>query len=142
MERQKESSTLFRGCVILASFVVIIAGLKAAQSIVAPFMVSVFVATTLSPFVLWMTRHKVPTIVAVLIAVFIVLILGAGAGTLVGTSIDDFTRNLPSYEKRLKDETESLLHLIQRLGIDIPEKGIIGWIDPGAAMSFAGNIIK
>ena len=142
MEQRTESATLFHGCVIVASFVIIIAGLKAAQSIVAPFMVSVFVATTLSPFVLWMTRHKIPTIAAVMIVVLIVLIVGAAAGTLIGTSINDFTQNLPSYEKRLKDETESLLHLLQRLGIDIPEKGVIGWIDPGAAMAFAGNILK
>jgi AI-2 transport protein TqsA len=142
MEQQKESATFFHSCVIIASFVIIIAGLKAAQSIVAPFMVSIFVATTLSPFVFWMTRHKVPTIAAVLIVVFIVLIVGAGAGTLIGTSIDSFTQNLPSYEQRLKDETESLLHLINRLGVDVPEKGVLGWIDPGAAMSFAGNILK
>jgi AI-2 transport protein TqsA len=142
MEQQKESATFFHSCIIIASFVIIIAGLKAAQSIVAPFMVSIFVATTLSPFVFWMTRHKVPTIAAVLFVVFIVLIVGAGAGTLIGTSIDSFTQNLPSYEKRLKDETESMLHLIHRLGVDVPEKGILGWIDPGAAMSFAGNILK
>ncbi len=142
MEKRIESTTLFRSCVIIASFVIIIAGLKAAQSIAAPFMVSVFVAITLSPFVLWMIRHKIPTIVAVLIAVFMVLIVGAGAGTLIGTQIDDFTQKVPSYQERLKNEVESLLRLVQRLGIDIPETGILGLIDPGAAMSFAGNILK
>ena len=142
VEQRIEANTLFRSCVIIASFVIIIAGLKAAQSIAAPFMVAVFVAITLSPFVLWMIRHKVPTIVAVLITVFMVLIVGAGAGTLIGTQIDDFTQKVPSYQERLENEVESLLHLVQRLGIDIPETGILGWIDPGAAMSFAGNILK
>ena len=142
MEERIESSTLFRSCVIIASFVIIIAGLKAAQSIAAPFMVAVFVAITLSPFVLWMTRHKVPSILAVLIVLSVLLIVGAGTGTLIGTQINDFTQKVPSYQEKLKNETESLLHLVQRLGVDIPEKGIIGWIDPGAAMSFAGNILK
>jgi len=142
MEQRKESATLLRTCVIIASFVIIIAGLKAAQAIAAPFMVSVFVAITLSPFVLWMIHHRVPNIIAVLIVLFVLLIVGAGAGTLIGTSIDDFTRNLPFYEERLKNETESILNLVQKLGVDIPEKGVLGWIDPGAAMSFAGNILK
>jgi len=68
--------------------------------------------------------------------------VGAGTGTLVGTSIDEFTGNLPFYEKRLKDETSALLKMVERFGIDIPEKGILGWIDPGAALSFAGNLLK
>jgi AI-2 transport protein TqsA len=142
MEQQKESYTFFRSCVILASIVIIIAGLRSAQVIVAPFMVSVFVATTLSPFVLWLTRHRVPAIAAVLIVVLVFLIIGAGTATLVGTSLDEFTRNLPFYEERLKSETATLLHLIERLGFDIPEKGILGWIEPGAALSLAGNLLK
>ena len=142
MEPRREFSTLFRSCVIIASIVVIIAGLRAAQSIVAPLLVALFVAIILSPFMLWMIRHKVPTVAAVLIVVLLVLIVGAGAGILIGTSVNGFTQNLPNYEKRLKAETESLLHIVQRFGIDIPEKGVVGWIDPGAAMSFAGNLLK
>jgi predicted PurR-regulated permease PerM len=142
MEQKKESFALFRGSIILASIVIIIAGLKAAQAIVAPLMVSIFVATTVSPFVLWLTRHRVPAIVAVLIVVLVFLTVGAATGTLVGTSIDEFTGNLPFYEEQLKDKTSALLHMIERVGIDIPEKGVLGWIDPGAALSFAGNLLK
>jgi AI-2 transport protein TqsA len=141
-EKRIKSDSLMHTCVILASIVIIIAGLRAAQSIVAPFMVSVFVATTLSPFVLWLTRHRVPAIISVLIVVLGVVVIGVGTGILVGTSIDSFTQNLPFYEERLNREAASLIHIVQKIGIDVPEKGIMGMIDPGAALSFATDLIK
>jgi AI-2 transport protein TqsA len=45
-------------------------------------------------------------------------------------------------EARLKIETANLLHFAEKLGIVIPEKGILGLIDPGAALSLAANLLK
>jgi AI-2 transport protein TqsA len=142
MEQRIEIDNIVRGCIIMASVVIIIAGLRAAQTIVAPFMISVFVAITLSPAVLWLTRHHIPTIVAILIVVLGILIIGAGTGIVVGTSINAFSQNLPLYEARLKIETANVLHFAEKLGIVIPEKGILGLIDPGAALSLAANLLK
>ena len=141
MEQRNGSDALVRGFVIVASAVIIVAGLRSAQTIMAPFFVSVFVAITLTPMVLWMTRHRVPTILAVLIVVLIIVIIGAGAGILVGTSVDVFTQNLPFYEERLKDEAATLLQFAQQFGVAIPEEGVLGLIDPGGALSFAANLL-
>jgi AI-2 transport protein TqsA len=142
VEQRKESDTIVRGCIIMASIVIIIAGLRAAQTIMAPFMISIFVAITLSPAVLWLTRHRIPAIAAILIVVLGILVIGAGTGIVVGTSINSFSQNLPFYEARLKSETASLIHLAERLGIAIPEKGILGLVEPGSALSFAANLLK
>ena len=142
MNDPKGSDTFVRGFVIIASAVIIIAGLRSAQTIVAPFFVAVFVAVTLSPWVLWMTRRRVPTIAAVMIVVLVILIVSGGAGVLVGTSIDVFTRNLPFYEQRLKSEAASLLTFAGQYGVEIPEEGLLGLIDPGAALSFAANLLS
>lgn len=141
MNERNGSDALARGLVITAATVIIIAGLRAAESIVAPFFVSVFVAITLSPTVLWMTRHRVPTIVAVAAVVLVILVMSAGVGILVGTSVDVFTRNLPFYEQRLKSEAASLLQVAEQFGVEIPEEGLLGLIDPGAALSFAANLL-
>ncbi len=142
IEQEKQFDPLLRGSIILASVVIIIAGMRAAQSIVAPVMVSAFVATTLSPFVIWLTRHRIPAIISVLIVVLGVIIIGMVTGILVWTSVDSFVQNLPLYQERLNREAASLIHIIQRLGIDVPEKGIMGLIDAEAVFSFAANFLK
>jgi AI-2 transport protein TqsA len=142
MEERKESDTFVRSCIVMASIVIIIAGLRAAQAIVAPFMIAVFAAITLSPAVLWLTRHRVPTVVSILIVVLAIFIVGAGTGIVVGTSINVFTQNLPLYEGRIRSEAAALIHMADRLGISIPEKGILGLIDPGAAFSLAANLLR
>jgi AI-2 transport protein TqsA len=142
MKEGKESDAVVRVCIFIASAIVIIAGLRAAQTIVAPLMVSIFVAITLSPVVLWLTRHRIPSIVSVLIVVVGIGVIGVGTGILIGTSVNLFTKNLPFYELRLKSEAAALLHFADKLGIAIPEKGILGMIDPGAALSFAANLLR
>jgi AI-2 transport protein TqsA len=141
MDKRNGSDSLVRGFVIFASSVIIIAGLKEAQAIVAPFLVSIFVAVTLSRPVFWMTKHRVPKIVAILIMLLAILTVGVGIGILVGTSIDAFTGNLPVYEQRLQSETASITKLAERFGVEIPEKGIVGLVDPGAALSFAATLL-
>ncbi len=142
MKETNGSDAVFRGLVIAASAIIIIAGLRAAQTIVAPFFVSVFVAVTLSPSVIWLTNHRVPKIVAVLLVLLVILVISGGAGVLVGTSVDVFTRNLPFYEERLKDEAASLIHVAQRFGVEIPEQGVLGLVDPGVVLSFVANLLS
>jgi predicted PurR-regulated permease PerM len=142
MKLREGSDTIVRGFVIIASLIIIIAGLRAAQTIVAPFFVAIFVAITLTPPVIWMTERRVPKIVAILLVVMGIAILSAGTGILVGTSIDVFTQNLPSYDQRLQNEAASLLGLAEQFGVEIPEEGVLGLIDPGAALGFAANLLS
>lgn len=141
MKDKNTSEAIVRGFVIVASAVIIIAGLKAAQEIVAPFLVSIFLALTLSPLVLLMTRRRVPKIIAVMIVMLGLLIIGAGVALLVGTSVDLFTQNLPTYQERLRSETASLRDVALRLGLKIPKEGLIGLFEAGAALSFAAVLL-
>jgi AI-2 transport protein TqsA len=141
-EERKENDILMRGLKILAAIVIIIAGMKAAAAIVAPVMVAIFVVITLLPFVRWMTRHRVPTPIAVLIVLLGILIVGTCTGILIGQSVHLFTENLPYYQERLKVESAVLIHYVEQLGFNVPEKGIFGLIDSGAALSMAANVLR
>ena len=52
--------TLFVG----AAVVIVIAGLKAAQTLVIPFLLALFLAIICSPAVTWMTLRRVPAALA------------------------------------------------------------------------------
>src|SRR5512147_685678 len=80
---------------VLASFIIVVAGMKAASSILVPFFLAVFIAVICAPPLFWLQRKGVPKILALI--VILVVILGAGLffATLIGSSLNDFLISLP-----------------------------------------------
>ncbi len=56
-----------RTLVVGAAVVVVLAGLKAAQSLIIPFLLALFLAIICFPAVSWMTSKRVPVGLAVLV---------------------------------------------------------------------------
>ncbi|MDI9612389.1 MAG: AI-2E family transporter [Acidobacteriota bacterium] len=141
-DEPKKGGVIYKGIVLLASLVIVIAGLKAARMIVVPVMLSLFVAITLSPLVSWLTRRRIPRPLAILLVLGVILVLGAGTGIVAAGAFETMTRRLPFYAERLTIEMAALIHWAQGLGIDMPEKGILGLINPGAALSIAADLLR
>lgn len=57
--------------ILLASLVVVVAGLKAAQGFFVPMLLAFFLATVSFPITNWLRNHKVPRAVAVLLTVLV-----------------------------------------------------------------------
>lgn len=127
---------------IAAGIIVIIAGIKAAASLILPFLVSSFIALICIPPLFWMKRKGVPSGVAVLAILIVLLGVGAGLATLVGTSLNDFYRNLPAYQERLQEQMLALWAWIETRGVDVPEAAIGSVFSPGAVMQMAGRIVS
>jgi predicted PurR-regulated permease PerM len=141
-EERSRADTIYGGIVLLAALVVIIAGMKAARVIVAPVMLSLFAAIALSPLVAWLTRRRVPRVLAVLAVLAVILVLGVVTGIVAVGAFESLTRRIPFYAERLRMETAALIHWAQGRGLDIPERGILGLIDPGAAITVAANLLR
>lgn len=56
---------------ILASLIVVVAGLKAAQSFFLPVLLAFFIATVSFPITNWLRNHRVPRAIAVLLTVLV-----------------------------------------------------------------------
>lgn len=103
---------------IIAAFVVVVAGMTAAKTIIVPFLLAAFISISASPILFWLKKRKVPTWLALLIVmcgILIFLLLIAG---LVGTSVNDFSNKLPFYEARLKGQTNAVLDWLEEIGLD------------------------
>ena len=85
---------------LTASFIIIYS-LQAAAQLLIPFLLAIFIALiTLKPM-FWLQERKVPGVLAAfLIVIFIMLVLSS-IGSIVGSSIVEFTNALPSYQERL-----------------------------------------
>lgn len=136
------SSFAFRVLTGLAAFVIVVAGMKSAEPILVPFLLSIFIAIISAPPLFWLERRKVPVPIAVLIMISLIIITIILIGALVGASIKDFTRELPQYQTRLRTETAGLIVWLGQRGIDLSSFDLQRIIDPGKAMSLASNMLN
>ncbi len=126
----------------VASIVVIVAGMKAASSLFVPFLLAGFIGLICAPALFWLRDHGLPTPVALLVVLFGLFGIGAVFGGLMSSSINEFTRLLPSYQERFGSVVESLTTTLSTLGIDFgtsPEEA--NPFDPQAALGLAGNLV-
>ncbi|MBV1905223.1 MAG: AI-2E family transporter [Pseudomonadales bacterium] len=124
-----------------AAFVICIAGLKAAESLVVPFFLAVFIATVAATPVFWLENHKVPNGLAIFLVVVGLLIALSGLGAMVAQSVGLFTEQLPFYQDRLAMLTTKFTDMLQPLGMDFSED-MLSRFDPGMALSMVGTTLR
>jgi len=124
-----------------ASFVVVVAGMQAAASLLVPFLLAAFIAIICLPPLNWLTARRVPSGVAVLLIALTIVLAGLLVGAFVGTSIADFSHNLPAYQERLKALSGNTLTWLTGMGISISSQSVLAALDPSAAMGMAGKLL-
>ena len=126
-----------------AAVVVIVIGLQMAKDLLVPFLFAVFLALITVRPMLWMQRHRVPTVIAVLIIVVLILLILAVLGTIVGASIAEFTAALPSYQQRLDVIIDRVFAFLgDRLEGDGTFESMGDLIDPGWAMALVAGLLN
>ncbi|MCK9274622.1 MAG: AI-2E family transporter [Syntrophales bacterium] len=135
------SSRAMRFFVMAAASVIIIAGMRLAQAIVVPFLLSAFIAIICTPSLFWLRRKKIPLGVALVIVIASISAVGVIIAAIIGTSLGDFSTSLPEYQKRLEGKTAELFTLLERFGIVFEYRRLLEYIDPGAAMRLASKML-
>jgi len=126
----------------LAAFVVVVAGVKAASSIVIPFLLSIFIATVSAPAIFWLEKLKIPRILAFLIVLSFVVVVLLGFGYILSTSVDSFLSNTPQYTAKIKGIIGSMQGLLDKFGITIAKSDLETIFDPSGLLNFAGGFLK
>lgn len=126
----------------LAGCVVVVAGMKAATVILVPFLLSAFIAIICAPAMFWLQRKGVPSAVALLIVVVVVLGIGGLVGTLVGQSVSSFSQDLPMFQDKIKQQTASMVAWLAAKGVDTTTLALDEMFDPGGAMRLAGTLLN
>jgi AI-2 transport protein TqsA len=138
----EQSSTLngTRFLVIAAAIVIIIYGIYMAQSVVALFLVSVFLALIGTPPVLWLERKRIPSFVAVMIVMAGMIVLLLVIVAVVGTSLNTFSDVLPLYQERLNEQVLALKIFLATKHIVVTEKVLLEYLNPGSVMSLTASL--
>jgi AI-2 transport protein TqsA len=126
----------------LASVIVIISGLKAAEAITIPIMLALFVAIISTPFLRMMTARGVPSGLAVLIVLFVLIVFGGLLAMVVSSSIDNFIAQLPIYQIRLQATLTELQPILESLGLPVTREMLMEHVNPSNVMGTVGTALS
>lgn len=127
---------------ILASIVIILAGIKTASAVLVPFLLSIFIAISCYPIVEFAAKYRVPRWLAIILVIVLIVIMGMFLAGLVGQSMNDFSARLPQYQAQLGEKMVWLTNQLQVLDIRIDKKQLLSHFDPGMAMGLASNLLS
>ena len=128
--------------IILACAVIIIAGMRAASSIIVPFLLSIFIAIMCSRPFSWMRRKGVPASLGILIIFVVIFGIIFGVGAYIGASVSDFLQQLPLYQKRIHDLMIMIIKWLRTFNIYISERMILQYFDPGSIMDIIAGLLS
>lgn len=125
--------------IILASFVIVVAGMKAAESIIVPFLLAVFISIVTSPPFFWLQKKRIPKGISLLLVILFFLIVIFLIGVLIGTSVTDFTTKLPFYEEKLQDQTQAVILWLTENKFIEPDFELSRAFNPASVLQIVGD---
>lgn len=130
MTRPNAPSAAYRGFAVMAFVVIILAGIKAASPIVVPFVLSSFLAVICNPAIGLMTKFRVPKWLAVILLMGFIVLMGLWLASVVGSSVNEFSKQLPQYRDQLVEQFSWIIHKLQALNIQISKDQVLAYFDP------------
>ena len=91
MAMDQKIKTIISPVVLLASFIIIVAGMMAAQAIILPVLLALFITVISAQPIAWLEKRKLPHVLAVFIVLFVILLTLVLLGGLIGTSLAQFS---------------------------------------------------
>lgn len=131
-----------RWLLIGASAVIVLAGLKAAQSLLIPFLLALFLSIISAPAVSWLAARRVPVGAAVLLVVLVLLALFIAFGAVVGGSVNEFATFATQYQDRFDELVNSLDDWLEAHRVETTSLDTLSMVQPGRLMNLLGGALK
>jgi len=129
--------------VSIAAVIVIILGMQMAKVLLVPFLIAAFLALITVRPMLWLQQKRVPSFLAALVIVLSIMLMFAAVGTILGSSIAEFTAALPGYQAQLDVIVDRVFDLIvKHLNVAESMESLGDMIDPGWAMGLVASILN
>jgi AI-2 transport protein TqsA len=117
----------------------LVAGMRATADIINPFLLALIFAFTFGPMIGWLQKKGLPSWLALLLTLF--LILGGGIILIlfVGTAIRELVTTLPTYQSSAQEQTNNLQESLANLNINL--QSILNVFDPSKIFDIIGPVL-
>ena len=127
---------------IPACFIIVVAGMKAAESILVPFLLSIFIAIIVSPLLFWFQRKKVPLWLSLILISLFIVAMGLAFVSFIGATLTDLSRSLPAIQQKLQTQLYQLVEWLQTKDIEVDLATIEQYVNVGSVMQLVSNLIS
>jgi len=134
-----------RALLVVASLVIVIAGMKAAASLILPFLVALFLAMITLPLLNWLTSKRIPKPLAVPATIIVALAVLVGIAAVIGGSIKGFTDQAPKYKQNLDQVVTGVQQWIEARGLALPDplgQSVGNMLQPSQAFDMIAGTLK
>lgn len=128
--------------VTIASFLIILAVVMYASSIITPILLALFISIVSAQPIKWLQDKKVPNGLAVTIVLLLMLGLLFGIGEVFGRSISQFSKDNEFYAQRLNEIMTSMLDTAHGLGFDVSVEKLESSLSPNSIMNFSASFLS
>ena len=130
-----------RSVLAAASVVVLVAGMHAAESILVPFLLAVFLAVLWSSPLFWLRKKGVPMPIAMLFVIITVVSIGIILVAFVGSTLEDLLTAIPLYQSNLDQEISTVIVWLESIGINIPDNVLNEIVNQEKVMQLVTGIL-
>ena len=141
MSSNKSITTNYPVFSLLASLVIIIAGILYAQSFINPMLLAIFLSIVCAQPVIWMKKRKVPSSLAILIVLSGIVGIFMGFADIIGASVASFSSDAPIYEQRFEQIGKGVILFFNERGIEITGDKLSEIIAPGKVMWYTAGAL-
>jgi predicted PurR-regulated permease PerM len=134
-------SAISRGLFSIAAFVVFIAGLRAAGTIIIPFLLAGFIAVITSPAMIWLKKRGVRPGFSILIILLVVISALWILVQIMGASITQFAGDANHHQEKLRLLTNEWIIWLEEKGVEVNAETFTSLVNPGRAMTIVVNTL-
>jgi len=142
MNRSDQISSLLPILVATACMIVIVAGMKAAAPLLNNIFLAWLLAYTISPLPHWLMRKRIPTALAVLLTLLIVVVGGLAIASLFGLSVSGLAQKLPVYQARLNELLGTLNNIPFIKDFDFQKIKSLEVFSPARLVGYVGQLLS
>jgi len=127
--------------IVMASIIVVLAGIKSASEIIVPFLLSLFLAIILSPTYNYFNKKGLPHTISLILVISLFIFTLVLVGKLIGSSVAEFNTKIDFYTAQLLNYFHVVVNFSSGLGLDISEEELTGLIHPKQIMTFSSSVL-
>lgn len=124
----------------IACVVIILAGLKAAQTIVVPFLLAIFITVLVSPLVLYVQKLRVGRVFSFLLVTFAFVAIMVFFGSVIFDAIKEFSARLPELQAKFNDVLQGISTRLARFGVEFDVQGL--GVDPNEVAAQISTLLR
>ena len=126
----------------LAAFIIIIAGVIYAKSIITPFLLALFVSIICAQPISWLVKKRIPKGIALVIVVLGMVVLFSGFAFLIGGTLSSFSGNLSQYESSITTMSNSFIKSINEKGFNIQTDQVTNLVQPAKILEYTASALN